>query len=113
VAVTPDGAHVVTSSHHRTVRAQDIATGDGLANVYFLQLVNVALGPPVVAARHSPGDRTHALGCLLCRAWSQVPASTLGTGLYCPNCREPVRLNPCTMGADWRPVAAAWRGKMD
>ncbi len=47
-------------------------------------------------------------GCPHCRVWSEVPASSLGTDLPCPNCGKAVRLNPFVIEADWRPVAAAW-----
>jgi hypothetical protein len=139
VAVSADGARAVTASFDRTVRAWDlrtgqeiacffadaaveafavgphagIAAGDAMGNVYFLELVNVELGPPIVTPWHSPRDATHAFGCLLCRAWSEIPASILGAELPCPNCGESVKLNPFTIDADWRPVAAAWRAEVE
>ena len=53
---------------------------------------------------------TLAFGCILCRVWSEIPGSALGTELPCPNCGKMVKLNPFTIEADWRPVAAAWGG---
>jgi hypothetical protein len=31
--------------------------------------------------------------------------------LACSRCGKPVKLNPFVIEADWRPVAAAWRGE--
>lgn len=42
--------------------------------------------------------------------WSEIPASALGTELPCPHCGKPIKLNPFTNHADWRPIAKAWRG---
>jgi hypothetical protein len=47
----------------------------------------------------------------LCRVWSEVPESSLGDELPCPNCGKTVELNPFTINADWWPVAAAWQGE--
>ena len=55
-------------------------------------------------------DDSIAFGCPLCRRWSAVAESALGTALPCPNCGEMVKLNPFVVEADWRPVAQAWRG---
>lgn len=64
--------------------------------------------PLIVTAWLSPSDQSHAAGCPLCRVWSQVPPSALGTELACPKCGSPLKLNPFTINADWRPVAEAW-----
>jgi WD40 repeat protein len=94
--VAPDGAKIVTGNRN--------------GRVCFLALENITLGPPVLTPWRSPLDSTFAFGCLLCRVWSEVPESALGTELPCPNCGKMVKLNPFVIEADWRPVAAAWRG---
>jgi hypothetical protein len=48
-------------------------------------------------------------GCPLCRVWSEVAASALGGVIPCPHCGGSVKLNPFTINADWRPIAAAWK----
>jgi hypothetical protein len=40
---------------------------------------------------------------------SEVPASALGAVIACPHCGGRVKLNPFTINADWRPIAAAWK----
>ena len=84
----------------------------------FLQRPGV--GPPLVTVwsepvrrglfRRRPAGEKFAVGCPLCRVWSDVPASALGTELPCPNCSRRLKLNPFTIDGDWRPIAAAWRG---
>ena len=34
----------------------------------------------------------------------------LGAELPCPKCSKPLKLNPFTINADWRPIARAWQG---
>ena len=94
--------------------------GDGLGRVHFLCLENVVPGAAVVTAWLGSGSLVQklrgrpvhpAFGCPTCRAWSEVPASALGTELPCPRCGKPVKLNPFVIEADWRPVAKAWQGK--
>jgi len=87
-----------------------IVAGDSGGRVYILQLENVPPGPPIISAWFAPGDSTPAFGCLHCRVWSEVPTSALSTELPCPHCGKAVKLNPFVIEADWRPVAAAWRG---
>ena len=96
-----------------------VVVGDGTGRVHFLRLENVALGSPILTAWLAPQRRRFwqrtgryrvGLGCPLCRAWSTVPESALGTELPCPNCGKMVKLNPFVIKGDWRPVAAAWRG---
>jgi sarcosine oxidase delta subunit len=36
-----------------------------------------------------------------------VAASALGSVIPCPHCGETVKLNPFTINADWRTIAAA------
>jgi hypothetical protein len=52
-----------------------------------------------------------AFGCLLCRVRSPVPPAALGTQVPCPHCGQIVQLNPFVIEADWRPIAAVWRGE--
>ncbi len=42
----------------------------------------------------------------------QLRQAALGTEVACPHCGKAVRLNPFVIEADWRPVAAAWRGEV-
>jgi hypothetical protein len=65
--------------------------------------------PLIVTAWVSPEDQSHAVGCPLCRVWSEIPASALGTEIACPNCEGPLKVNSFTINSDWRPVAEGWR----
>jgi len=61
-------------------------------------------------AQHpQPAAHTRTAGDEL-RLIASEPDSTPGTELPCPNCGKQIKLNPFTIDADWRPVAAAWRG---
>ncbi|MEI6501392.1 MAG: hypothetical protein WCP21_10260, partial [Armatimonadota bacterium] len=68
---------------------------------------------PLCTACLSAVDDSHAFLCLHCRVWSEVPASAVGTELPCPHCGKAVQLNPFVIEADWRPIAAAWRGEAE
>jgi hypothetical protein len=68
--------------------------------------------PIIVTAWVSPSGNSHAVGCPFCRVWSEVSVSALATELNCPNCGGPLRLNPFTIKADWRPIAKAWTGDL-
>jgi hypothetical protein len=69
--------------------------------------------PLIVTAWVSPVDQSYAVGCPLCRVWSEVAASALGIEITCPQCSGPLKLNPFTTNSDWRPVAESWqRGKV-
>ena len=48
--------------------------------------------------------------CSCALQWFLAREDTLGQDLDCPNCGKPVKLNPLTVNANWRPMAAAWRG---
>jgi WD40 repeat protein len=96
-------------------RGGELAAGDGLGHLWILRLQNFSFGPVLVTAwQHNPHPldsleaRLH-FGCLLCRVWSEVAASALGAVTACPHCGESIKLNPFTINADWRPVAAAWK----
>jgi hypothetical protein len=65
--------------------------------------------PLIITAWVSPVDQSHAVGCPLCRVWSEIPASALGSEIACPHCEGPLKVNPFTINSDWRPVAEAWR----
>lgn len=137
LAVTPDGRYAVSCPHDKELRVWDLATGSELAafadggslkactvcpadstivaggvtgRVHFLRLENVAPGPLIVTAWRRRESHRLAFGCLHCRTWSEVPVTALGTELDCPNCGQPVRLNPFVIEADWRQVAEAWQG---
>ena len=136
-ALTPDGRHVVFCGWDKAIRVWDLdsgreiarlraaavadpcatgplgalAAGDRAGNVYLMRLENVESGPDVLTAWRSPVDGATACGCPGCRLWSEVPPSALGTEIPCPHCGEPVKLNPFTIDADWRPIASAWHGE--
>jgi WD40 repeat protein len=96
-------------------RGGDIAAGDSLGHVVILRLRNVRIGPVLVTPwQHNlpPLDSLEAhlhFGCPLCRVWSEVPTSALGAVITCPHCGGSIKLNPFTINADWRPIAAAWK----
>jgi WD40 repeat protein len=85
-----------------------LAAADTGGNVYLLAIENFDPGPTVVTALRSPIDSSCALGCPLCRTWSEIQAVALGTELRCPHCSEPVKLNHFTINTDWHPVMQAW-----
>jgi WD40 repeat protein/nucleoside-triphosphatase THEP1 len=96
-------------------RGADLTAGDNLGHFLILRLQNFSFGPVLVTPwRHDshPVDSLAArlrFGCPLCRVWSEVAASALGSVISCPHCGETVKLNPLTIDADWRPIAAAWK----
>jgi WD40 repeat protein len=75
-----------------------------------LKLDNVESSPPVITAWTHP---ELALGCPLCRNWSGIPETALGSVIGCPVCRSDLRLNSIALAADWRPIAAAWGRDFD
>jgi len=102
--ITPSFISAVSFSND----GRTLFAGDSIGNVYILRLENLPIGPPILSPWHSPEDNTHAYGCTLCRKWSEVPESALGSELDCPKCGETVKLNPFTINADWRPIAKGW-----
>jgi hypothetical protein len=68
------------------------------------------IGPIIVTTWVSPEDDSHAIGCPLCREWSEISPEQLDQVIDCPKCEGALKVNPFTLNADWRPVAAAWRG---
>lgn len=89
-----------------------LAVGPDIGTIHVVFLENFALAPPVVTAWRSPGDRTMAMGCPLCRGWSVLEPDTPGREIACPACRRTISLNSFLIEADWRPVALAWRGAL-
>jgi WD40 repeat protein len=96
----------------------ELAVGDSLGRLLILRLQNFSFDPVFVTAwQHNPRrwgfwkrtDLGLHFGCPLCRVWSEVPASALGAVIPCPHCGGNVELNPFTINADWRPIAAAWK----
>jgi WD40 repeat protein len=96
----------------------DLAAGDSLGHLLILRLQNVSFGPVLVTPwQHNPHrwipwrrlDLGLHFGCPLCRVWSEVPASALGAVTACPHCGGSIKLNPFTINADWRPIAATWK----
>jgi hypothetical protein len=99
-------------------RGDDLVAGDSLGHLLILRLQNVSFGPVLVTPwqqnphRWVPWTRVPSgchFGCPLCRVWSEVPASALGTVIPCPHCSESIKPNPFTVKADWRPIAASWK----
>jgi WD40 repeat protein len=89
----------------------DLAVGDNLGHLLILRLQNFSFGPVLATPwqrRWIPWRRLH-IGCPLCRVWSEVAASALGAVISCPHCGGSIKLNPFTIDADWRPIAAAWK----
>ena len=128
---SPDGRRIVSGSGDRTVRVWDAETGAGLGAfvargpikavvsasddtgvcainwagaMYLLSLEGVESGPVILTAWRAPDDDGCALLCPLCRTWSPLPESALGTDLPCPNCGASLKLNPFAINADWRAV---------
>ena len=138
VAVTRDGRRVVSGSYDKTLKVWELESGSELATfsedrrlevfglcpegatiiaggasgqLHFLRLEGITPGAAMVTAWRAPGARDPAFGCPHCHTWSEVPGSALGSELPCPHCGEAVKLNPFVVEADWRPVAAAWKGE--
>jgi WD40 repeat protein len=136
LAVSPDGGLVVSGGEDKILRVNRLPTGEEVrclftrefveacaagphgkllvgdrgGHVYLVSVENMDTGPPIVTAWRCPEGGTHGWGCPPCRVWSEIPESALGTERPCPNCGKTVKLNPFTINADWRPIAAAWRG---
>jgi len=90
-----------------------IVAGDMRGSLHFLKLEGEKPGSAIITPWRSKGAIVLALGCPHCRKWSEILESALGTELPCPQCGQPLKLNPFTLNADWRPVARAWRGERD
>jgi len=99
-------------------RILDVSSQDGLltaaltinGEVLIFKLENVVSGPPLVTAwRH----QELAFGCPLCRSWSEIPETALGTSIHCSACGAGIKLNFFTIACDWRPIAAAWGQSSD
>ena len=106
--------------HRRWARPGSWRSETMAGRVHFLRLENVVPGAPVVTAWR---DRQPYQGSLAgeYRRWpSAAPTAAPGPKFprppwarSCParDCGKPVKLNPFVIEADWRPVAAAWRGE--
>ena len=95
-----------------------LAAGDGLGGVYLLRLENVTPGSVFVSAWQPSSPRWRFwqheesrphFACPSCHLWKKVADSAPGTNFACPACGMSLKLNPFTINADWRPIAAAWR----
>ena len=73
--------------------------------------MNLTIGPIIVTAWAHPDDGSHAIGCPLCREWSEISPGDLDKELPCPNCEGALKVNPFTIDSDWRPIAKAWWGR--
>ena len=89
-------------------RSGDLAAGDSLGHLSILRLQNVSFGPVLLTPWQHKG-RPH-FGCPRCRVWSETPESALGAVIPCPHCGQSLKLNPFAIDADWRPIAAGWKG---
>jgi len=139
ITVTLDGKRIIFGSTDMALKIWDIESGKTLASfsgesrlitsaisqdgktivvgeesgrVHFLRMENYVESPPIVTAWNLNKKMLPAFGCPLCRTFSEIPASVLGTEIPCPHCGKPIKLNSFTINADWRQVAKAWqRGK--
>jgi WD40 repeat protein len=94
-----------------------LAVGTAGGRVFLLHPENVRRGSAVVTAWRQPSSgwaswahqKMVHVGCPLCRAWFEIPASRVGDEIECRVCSSPLKLNPFTISADWQPIARAWR----
>lgn len=136
-AYSPDGRRIVSASNDDTLKIWDAERGKEVATylvdtqILFFKLYDVSSmesGWLACGSRHQArcclpaegGEHQSCATCINCVAqrsfdrlwlpvfqvWSQI--SHLGNELSCPNCGKPVKLNPFTINADWRPIAKAW-----
>jgi len=70
-----------------------------------LWLENPEAGPVVATAWTRGGGGPPAIGCPLCRRWSEVSFSMLGHLIGCPRCAGRLRVTSFTLDADWRGIA--------
>jgi WD40 repeat protein len=74
--------------------ATRLAVGTEPAGLLLLALENLPPGPLPVTCRVSPAARQHAFRCPICRQWTGIDASQLGSDYACPQCGRQLRLNP-------------------
>jgi WD40 repeat protein len=97
---------------------RQLVYGSFVGQVVLLALENSIQAPHVVTAFRQRSWRaawfrsnaTFQLGCPYCRTWSEASPSKLGSETPCPTCSKILKLNSFTIDADWRPIAAGWRG---
>ena len=93
-----------------------LLAGDANGILYFFNLENSQFAPPVVtawlraeAAVWQFWQKKLAFGCPHCRTWPEIPPTALGRQLACPNCGQPVTLNPFTIHGEWQSLERAWK----
>jgi hypothetical protein len=69
-----------------------------------LWLENLPAGPVVVTAWTRGAGCAPAIGCPICRRWSEVSSSVLGHRMNCPLCAASLRVTSFTIDADWRAI---------
>jgi len=97
-----------------------VIAGEEDGKMHLLGLENDTPGASIVTAWNRPHKvpsskswrrkekpRT-AFGCPDCLKWFWVSADALGKEITCPQCGNPIQLNPFVIEADFRPVAKAW-----
>ena len=85
--------------------ARFLAVGRANGLMHILKIENHKPGIPVLTAMQM---EQIACGCPFCRVWSEVSERDLGKDILCPHCRQPLKLNPFPIRADWRRVASGW-----
>jgi hypothetical protein len=85
-----------------------LVVGTKGGEIHFVQLIYLPIGPPIVTP-FAPPDCAPAIGCPICRRWSEIDAETLGGEYSCPQCAERLKVNQAAASSDWRPLADAWR----
>jgi WD40 repeat protein len=95
---SPDGKRFVVVSRWSNTRG-------------LFELENLTPGPIIVTAWIAPSDGSCAVGCPLCRRWSDIALEDLGSETECSHCQEALQLNGFVTRAEWHPLRAAWQGK--
>jgi hypothetical protein len=109
-------ARVTTSAWSGDGRSLAVGTDGGA--VHLLALEGLPAGPPVVTAWRKPEPRlplrqpvdSVKVGCPICRTWSAIQTSVLGSESACAQCGARLKVNPFTINGDCSAIAKAWRG---